>query len=199
MVNNKRIFHIFGKRDLDAKIELWWDGKLIKSGPIDHHVTTPFDHAQTPIYSVESPCQIHGGIKVKLTVLSGSITLGRTIVQYPAVLKETPSTRGSVWFYQPISDPKFSVVINGSSPPRSKEDIDLGGEWHYHLNKGNVIEYTHLAYNGPGYWIVTDNVDVDQFQTTGIFVNIQDLVPVWEYPYHPPSFEKLIEIVKNLS
>ena len=192
---NKRKWHIFGQASPDAEISVMYGDQLVKTGAVDHNTKNLFDSSEILLFSSETDVSVHGALPVNITVVAGNVTVGRTMARYPAFLKKQPSIQGYIWIYQPIFDSKFSVLINGAPPVREEQDKQLTGEWNYRLNTNDVMTYLHLMYNGPIRWLVPYDVDVELFQTYGIYTQPENVVPKFGYQYLPGNFDDLIKMV----
>ena len=190
---SKRSFYVFGQASTDAEISVVYDSQLIKLGAVDHNIKNPFDSSEVVLFSFEIDVSVHGAVETEITVLAGSIEVGRTMARYPAFLKKQPSIQGHIWLHQPMVDSKFSVLINNTQPVRDEQDKHLTGEWHYFLNTNDVMTYLHLMYNGPSSWMVPYDVDVELFQNNGIYVQIENIVAIMDYDHLPPNFDNLVK------
>lgn len=141
-----------------------------------------FSHG-TELFSFNTSHKLHGKVEVTIAVATGSVTVGTTIVQYPAVIN---GVSGYVHFEQPIRCPYVDNLGN-----------ELGS---ITLNSGDTITYNHITFNGPDYWEV-DMVDVDAYPGLDLDVgNIVDRVsnfmrPIFSYDPLPNSAKNIEDLM----
>jgi len=128
------------------------------------------------IFSFVTDVTVHGKIPITIEVISGSVSIDKTVVKYPAIVN---GKIGSLLFDMPIKDPM--VIIE-------KDKIT-------HLTKitlstGKSISFDHLIINGPNFWnIISSSTETDLYTQyiNDPVANITSLTPVWLYSPLSPS------------
>lgn len=188
-----RVLTVFGSASADSVVKLWINDQYQGEGPIDFSQRDPFEPEKIMIYRFESDVQSHGFTKIKLEIIKGQISVGRTKYRYPAKMAGQEHIQGYHWGFQPMPDPKFLVSINGELFVKSVEDQALTGEWHYDLKDSDQFEYAHLHFNGPNYAVVSVAPDkIEEFQYPGVFGN--EVGFFWNYQYLAHSSYELDRI-----
>jgi hypothetical protein len=160
-----RKFTVHGTATTETEIVVTVDNDICYRGPA----------SSGEIFSFNTPVDLHGKVLININVASGQLILNNTTVTYPAVIN---NVNGYVSFEQPIQHPRLG--------------LDLDELNNITLAAGEAISYYHITFNGPNYWQVSLDQDVDP----GTVVNIGDIRtaevssfmrPVFDYTPYPCS------------
>ncbi len=140
-----RIINVYGKADNGTIIEYSVDNLSYVYTVKDDNISE-MDLESVLLYSFTVPSTFHGWKKIKIKA-SESITVKRTLSSYPAVWVDDDNIEhwGQLIDYVKwIDDPKYLVSINNTVVERHPDDINLKGEFHYHLQSNEIMQYYHL-------------------------------------------------------
>jgi len=128
------------------------------------------------LFSFLTSHTLHGKIDIDISVTRGCITIGKTIVRYPAYIN---NTSGYVHFEQPIRNPYIA----------NNKELD-----NITISAGERLSYSHITFNGPDHWEVT--MDIDAYP--GIDLDIGNIVdPVSDFMQPIFFYEPLPNSAKN--
>lgn len=132
----------------------------------------------TELFSFDTDHKLHDKIAVTIAVVKGSVTVGQTVVRYPALIN---GVDGFVHFEQPIKNPYCDDT-----------GVELDA---IVVAAGNTFTYNHITFNGPAYWEVT--MDVDAYP--GLDINVGNIVdPVSDFMRPVFLYDPLPNSAKNI-
>lgn len=142
----KRTLRVHGQATNNTFLKVTVDDTVVKEGLVVDE-----------LYSFTTSTEFHGKATIRITVVSGEVTITNVTSTYPAVFNN--DVDGFLTFRQPILNP---FVVN-------KKLVDINT---IKLKTGDTFEYDHLMFNGPHFFVVHTHKDVHQ----GDIVKIGDFL-----------------------